>query len=108
MLVGLAWLTWPVWMSPWIAGRDELVGALVRPHPPLAVNGVLVGEAGMWHQRQFAYHLTTLDQDVPYVLPTSVWPAVLLHGIVGGVCLGAVGLLPLARRRRATASPDRS
>jgi hypothetical protein len=108
LLVGLAWLTWPVWMSPWIAGRDELVAVLVRPHPLLAVNGVLVGEAGMWHQRPLAYHMTTLDQDVPYVLPTTVWPAVLLHAVLAAVCLGAVGLVPLARRRRAAPASDPS
>lgn len=107
MLVGLAWLTWPVWMSPWTGGRDELVAALVRPHPPLVLNGVLVGEAGMWNQRSLAYHMTNLDQDVPYLLPKSIWPAVLVHAAVGAACVGAVGLIPWARcRRRAAASPD--
>jgi hypothetical protein len=81
VIVALAWLTWPVWLSPWLT--QGLVNWLVPAHPLLAVNGVLQ-HLGSWDRAPIAYRqLTILNQDIPYHLPRSIIPAVALHGAVG-------------------------
>lgn len=80
-LVALLWLTWPVWLSH--ALNQTLVDRLVVAHPLFAINSVLQ-RLGTWDRAPLAYQqLTVLNQDVPYVLPHSIGPAVLLHGFVG-------------------------
>ncbi|MGA3067914.1 MAG: hypothetical protein ABSF29_13810 [Tepidisphaeraceae bacterium] len=82
-LVGLAWLFWPIWLSPQFAKLSEgFIEALVRVHPPLVANGVLENEPP-WTERFLAYRLTRLDQDTPMRLPTDVWPGVVLYLGVG-------------------------
>src|SRR5206468_12886600 len=73
VLVAIAWLAWPVWASPWVAGHDRVVAALVAPHPMLAVNGVLQ-HLGPWNQQPLAYNLTVLNQDAFLPLPRSILP----------------------------------
>jgi hypothetical protein len=83
--VSLVWLTWPVWLSPYLTGpsADAIVARLAAIHPLFAINGVLVN-LGTWSHLPIAYReLTTLGQDVPYTLPTSVWPMVLVHLLPG-------------------------
>ena len=54
---------------------------VVAIHPLFAINGVLVN-LGAWSHLPIAYReLTTLGQDVPYTLPASVWPMVLVHAL---------------------------
>jgi hypothetical protein len=96
-LLGLAWLTWPVWLSPWLAGRAGLVGWLVPAHPLLAVNSV-VRHLGIWDEQPLAYNLTTLNRDVPYPLPGGILRTVLVHGAIGVVLLSAA-ILPGRVRR---------
>ena len=92
--LALAWLTWPIWSSPRIAGRERLVGWLVAPHPLFALDGVFRGLGPPWSERYYMYNmLTVLNQDVAYELPRGVTAAVLFHGAAG-----AAGLL-LARSR---------
>jgi hypothetical protein len=94
IVVFLAWLAWPVWLSPWIAGRARLVGWLTAAHPLLSLDGVFRALGPAWSERYFMYNfLSVLNQDVAYELPRSVLPAALLHGAIG-----AAGLV-LARRR---------
>ena len=94
--LALAWLTWPVWMSPWVTERA--VAWLARAHPLLAVNHVLA-DLGIWTQQRLMYQFTSLGQDVPYTLPRSIWPCVLLHGIIG-----LTALLPVAAPRKPQAA----
>jgi hypothetical protein len=89
MLVALAWLTWPVWASPWLGGHDRLVANLVAPHPMLAINSVL-RHLGLWNQQPLAYNLTVLNQDAYLPLPQSILPAVVVHTVIGAVCLAPV------------------
>ena len=92
VVTGLLWLTWPVWLSPWLAGdRGAAVVAWLAPaHPLLAINGVLL-HLGAWGEQQLAYHLTNLGQHVPYRLPATALPAIVAHALVGAalVLLGA-------------------
>jgi hypothetical protein len=84
IVLGLAWLTWPVWLSAPLVGRgyDRAVQDLVMAHPPLTINGILVGEPA-WTERSVAYHLTDLNQDVPIRLPDNPAICAAVHGIIG-------------------------
>jgi hypothetical protein len=90
VMAGVAWLAWPVWLAPW-AG-EQAAALLVPAHPLFAINAVVI-ELGIWTQQAIAYGLVTLGQDVPYALPGSIWPAVLLHVLLGGV-FTAIAQLP--------------
>lgn len=95
VILALAWLTWPVWLSPWLIGRDgaSIAAWLTPAHPLLAINGVLA-HLGIWSEQGIAYHLTNLGQDVPYELPASMLPAVLLHLLVGITMIWLARLRP--------------
>jgi hypothetical protein len=97
VLVGLAWLGWPVWLSSALVrgGLSGTVQHLVWLHPPLAINGILTGEPA-WTERSLAYHLTDLNQDVPIRLPENIGWCVVVHGVLGLV-LWWVGLMQRSR-----------
>ena len=81
VLTAMAWLTWPVWLSPWLTQRAA--DWLTPAHPLFAVNAVL-RHLGTWDRQPIAYRmLTVLNQDVPYRLPASIAPALLLHLLIG-------------------------
>jgi hypothetical protein len=79
MIISLAWLAWPIWLSPCLAGHETLVNWLAFAHPPLAINGVLIDQ-GIWTERPRMYGWTALNQDVSYSMPSSVLWCVVLHG----------------------------
>jgi hypothetical protein len=98
--VALAWLAWPVWLSPWLAGRPALVAWLVAAHPLFGLDGALRHLGPPWTEHHYMYtRLSVLNQDVFYSLPGGVGRSALLHAGVG-----VVGLLPyrrlLARQRQ--------
>ena len=94
--IALAWLAWPIWLSPSLAGRETLVAWLVAPHPLLALDGALRHLGPAWTERHYMYtHLSVLNQDVFYSLPRGVIGAALFHAAVGTLCL-----LPYLRLRR--------
>lgn len=96
----LAWLAWPVWLSPWLAGRDALVGWLVAAHPLFALDGALRHLGPAWTERHLMYtRLTVLNQDVFYSLPAGVARATLVHAAVALLCL-----LPYRRLLRSPVS----
>jgi hypothetical protein len=81
ILLGLLWLTWPVWLSPWLT--QPMADWLVPANPVFAVNATL-RHLGTWDRAPLAYRaLSTLNQDVPYRLPGSIAPACILHALVG-------------------------
>jgi hypothetical protein len=92
-LPALAWLSWPIWLSPALgsAASERIVAWLVRLHPTFAINGVLGPAFGIWTQSRLMYRLTNLGQDVAYQLPTSVAPAFVAHLALAGVCVGLSG-----------------
>ena len=86
--LALAWLAWPVWLSPWLAGREELVASLVKRHPLFAVDAALRHLGPAWTERHYMYtRLTVLNQDVFYSLPGGVTSAVALHAGFAAGCL---------------------
>jgi hypothetical protein len=83
--IALLWLTSPIWLP---ASTGMSINSLLSVHPLFALNGVLK-DLGIWTQHPLAYrYLFTLGQDVPYTLPASVWPCVVVHGAIGLVGLG--------------------
>ncbi len=108
-LLGLAWLGWPVWLSPHLVGPGATRAAalLVAPHPVFAVNGAL-RHLGAWTHQGVLYRISSLGQDVPYVLPSGVWPSVALHATVGALLIVLSmwnSPRPPAPDRRRAASP---
>ncbi len=89
VIVGLVWLTWPIWASRmWNGGASEAAVARgVVCHPALAINGQVSRGLGNWTEQPIAYHLTELSQIVNFILPRTVWPCVLLHGLIGASLL---------------------
>lgn len=86
--LALLWLAWPIWLSPWLAGRETLVAWLVAPHPLFALDGALRHLGPAWTERRLMYtRLTVLNQDVFYSLPTGVARATLFHAGVALACL---------------------
>jgi len=95
----MAWLTWPIWLSPWLT--QSMVDWLVPAHPLLAINGVLQ-HLGSWDRAPIAYRrLTILNQDIPYHLPRSVLPALAVHGVIG-----LLGFVPTHLPKRAAFAPS--
>jgi hypothetical protein len=99
-LAALLWLSWPIWLAPWV--YDAHVAArLIAPHPLLALNGILRGWYALpWAQHALAYPLTNLGDDVPYRLPTSIWPALLLH-----LPFALAGAIAVVTRRQTPPTP---
>jgi hypothetical protein len=89
VIVGLTWLTWPIWASStWSGGASEAAVARgIAIHPGMAINGQLSQPLGNWTEQSLAYHLTELGQSVNFILPQSTWPCVVLHGLIGVVLL---------------------
>lgn len=89
-ILGSLWLSWPVWLSPWLT--QGLSDWLVPANPLFAINAVLE-HLGTWERAPLAYQrLTVLNQDVAYRLPASIAPALIVHALIG-----AGGLLAAAR-----------
>jgi hypothetical protein len=79
-LIALTWLTWPVWMPTTLS--STAAAWLAPAHPLLAINHVMI-DLGVWTQQRLMYRITTLGQDVPYTLPRSIGPCVLVHALIG-------------------------
>lgn len=106
LMLGLLWLTWPVWLSPWLT--QALANFLVPANPLLAINGVL-RHFGTWDHGLLAYSsLTVLNQDIAYHLPRSIWPAVLLHLGLGAPAGVIFAWRRIARQRGSANAGDPS
>jgi hypothetical protein len=85
VVLAMLWLSSLIWLP---ASTGAPVDGLLAVHPLFALNGLLK-ELGIWTQQPIAYkYLFTLGQDVPYVLPATVWPCVALHSLIGMVGIG--------------------
>jgi hypothetical protein len=83
LVIALLWLTWPIWLSHGL--NQSRVNALVIAHPLLAINGALQ-HLGAWDRAPLAYQrLTILNQDIPYHLPRSIIPAIVLHAALAAI-----------------------
>jgi hypothetical protein len=100
--LALLWLTWPIWLAPWLHGPQgqTLAGWLIAAHPLLAVNGI-AQHLGIWSQQALAYRVMNLGQDISYTLPTRILPAAALHVGITVLAGGCAWLLRLLSRRAA-------
>lgn len=90
VIFALAWLTWPIWLAPWLTGdgRERLVAALIAPHPLFALNALLTPAFPVpWAQYRIAYALTNIGDDIPYEMPASIVPCLLLHVLLAAALL---------------------
>ena len=90
LVLSVAWLSWAIWAAKYLAGdeRAALVDKLIWAHPVFSMNGLLrIPFPVPWVQYKFAYMHTNIGQDIPFELPGSVWPCVVLHVAIGGVLL---------------------
>jgi hypothetical protein len=84
-VMAIAWLSWPIWMAPWLTGEDaeKTAGWLVAANPAFAVQGALKHAFPVpWLQEAIAYSLTNLGDDIPYQMPTSILRCVIAHGMI--------------------------
>lgn len=104
VMAGFAWMTWPIWLSPELRAQSQTrVQWLVRLYPPLVLNGVLK-QTAPWTEQTLAYHLTNLNQDVPFQLPDSAAACIAVHSAVGLALIGA-SCAPIRRRARLDRRP---
>ena len=90
VLLGTAWLTWPVWLCTWLDGphAEAVVHGLTAIHPLMAINGVLFERFNFWDRYTIAYQqLTSLNQDIFYALPRTIMWMVLVHLSIGAGAL---------------------
>jgi hypothetical protein len=88
-VLGLLWLTWPVWLSRVLttATGEFLVDWLVPAHPLFAINAVLQ-QFDSWDRYPLAYsRLTVLNQDVFYSMPAGVLWTTSVHALIGVTAL---------------------
>jgi hypothetical protein len=80
------WLTWPIWLSPHLAGHARLTNSLVAAHPLFAIERALSDLSPHWTERPLMYNeLSVLNQDVSYALPTTIIWSILLHAVAGAL-----------------------
>lgn len=80
--LGLAWLSWPVWLAPWLTGpkAEQSVARLVSTHPLFAISSALARPFPTpWAVYDIAYRLTNIGDDIPYELPATILKCLLLH-----------------------------
>ena len=87
VVLALAWLAWPVWLSPWLAGarrwcRGRAAAPAARALRRCATSARRGPSATSMYTR-----LSVLNQDVAYSLPRGVGPAVIVHTAIGLACL---------------------
>jgi hypothetical protein len=88
VIAGIAWFVSPVLLANVMISPhgSAVTSVITRYHPLFALNRVVIDQ-GAWSSSEFAYqYLTPLGQDVPYILPESVWPCVVAHALVTAGC----------------------
>jgi len=82
-LLALAWLSWPVWLSPWLtfASSGDWATRLAAVHPLLSINAV-VQQFGFWTQSKHIYRLTTVGQNFQVGLPSGVMKCAMFHLVI--------------------------
>jgi hypothetical protein len=98
VVTGLLWLSWPVWLSPWLEGArgEAVVGWLVPAHPLFALNAVHADRGAWTHHAALMYNLTHLGQHLRYAMPAHPWWCVLGHTLLAA---GASAAAQLPHRR---------
>lgn len=104
LLQSVLFLTWPIWSSSLLVLFDcqRVIDLLVKIGPLFAINGSIDPTDAFTH-RPLAYRLMNLGQDVPYEMPRSIWPCVLVH-VASGLPGILLRILP-SRRNAASTGP---
>jgi hypothetical protein len=94
-VLGFAWLSWPIWLCPWLDGphAQTIVNALAIAHPLLALNRVVFDLYREWDRYPLMYQITILNQDVLYEIPATIGYSCAAH-----VALGTLGFFAAAFR----------
>lgn len=100
-VAALAWLGWPVWISPWVT--DDLAGTVVPLHPLLAINGAMP-QLGYWQQSRLMYHLTSLGSDVHAPPPDTAYASVIAHAVIAVLVMVPVVAWRVRSSRRPAAA----
>lgn len=84
IVASLALLSWPTWAATLLLRFDAqpIVDLAARFGPLFAVNRAIDPTDAFTH-RPWSYRWMNLGQDVPYRLPATIWPCVLVHSTFG-------------------------
>ncbi len=84
LVQSVLFLAWPIWAANLLVKFDSqsLVDLLVKVGPIFAINGSIDPTDAFTH-RPLAYRLMNLGQDIPYEMPRTIWPCVLVHLAAG-------------------------
>lgn len=96
--IALAWLSWPAWMANFQHGEEHeaQVARLSIPHPIFSLNQALKRPLpDKWHESRIMYSIVSIGQHVSATLPSSIWPCILLHLIIGAVSAAGARALRL-------------
>jgi hypothetical protein len=101
-IVALASLTWPIWMSKTWNGSDSsaAVDRYLRLNAAMVINGQLLPATGPWTEQSIAYHLTDLNQDVPYTMPRRILASAFMHAGIAALCIVVVALIERKKNAR--------
>lgn len=106
VVASIAWLSWPIWLAPALRGRasaERTVAVLITANPAFAMQGALSKTFNVpWAQYRIAYRLTNIGDDIPYQMPASIAPCLLLHGSIAVIAMLAAHW----RREKLPSSPD--
>ena len=105
VVLGIAWLTWPLWTAPFLT--IGLARWLTPAHPLMAINSVVIHH-GDWAGQPLMYQFATLNQDVPYAMPRTIWPCVIVHALIALLLLAPGGWRARAREKMPGAAAERS
>ena len=100
VVLGLAWLTWPVWLATQVEGPRGpwLAQWLVPAHPLITLNGLLLHLGVIWNEQAVMYNLTKLGNEVAYDMPRTWIPAVAVHGGLA-IAFSTIALVATKLRR---------
>jgi hypothetical protein len=85
ILLAIAWLSWPIWLAPWLQGdsAERTVTWLVAANPTFAIQGALTQAFPVpWAQHAIAYRLTNIGDDIGYTMPASILRCAISHGLL--------------------------
>ncbi len=102
LVMVLAYLVWPVWLSPWFGTRGGawMLNHAITAQPMIALNGAYEA-LGDWSHAPIAYkYLTNLGQDYLYAMPASAFWAIIWHASLGILLIGVSALIDVIIKRK--------
>ncbi|CAN5431896.1 hypothetical protein BH10PLA1_BH10PLA1_06770 [soil metagenome] len=105
-LLALAWLSWPLWLSPWLTFPEsgDVASRLASVHPLMSINAV-AQQFGFWTQGKIIYRLTTVGQNFQIALPSGVMRCVSFHLVVATLAVAPLAISATITRRKSARLP---